>query len=41
MDIIYLKIIDSYYKLIDFDTIDVDAHVFCTILEYCEGPDLA
>ena len=24
-----------------FDIVEVDCNTFCTVLEYCEGPDLS
>lgn len=24
-----------------YDTVEIDASSFCTIMEYCEGPDLS
>jgi len=24
-----------------YDTVEIDANSFCTVLEYCEGPDLS
>ena len=24
-----------------YDTVEIDSNSFCTVLEYCEGPDLS